>query len=59
MSESVVLKNGECEQREPEWHVLQSAEARQELKAKEPLSEDEVRQRLARHVTTMQQHHVT
>ena len=49
MSESVVLKNGECEQREPEWHVLQSAEARQELKAKEPLSEDEVRQRLARH----------
>ncbi|WP_296934304.1 HAD-IC family P-type ATPase [uncultured Marinobacter sp.] len=49
MSGSVELKGSEHQQLEPEWHVLQPADARQRLKAKEPLSDDEVRQRLAGH----------
>ncbi|TYC57112.1 HAD-IC family P-type ATPase [Marinobacter sp. BW6] len=49
MSESVELKRSEREQREPEWHVLQPDDARRQLKAEAPLSDDEVRARLASH----------
>ena len=49
MSESVELDSGEREQGELEWHVLQPADARQKLKAEAPLSDDEVRHRMANH----------
>jgi magnesium-transporting ATPase (P-type) len=49
MSESVELESGNVEQRDPAWHTLQPAEARLQLNAGMPLSNDEVCQRIAIH----------
>jgi magnesium-transporting ATPase (P-type) len=49
MSESVEVKSSKGQQPKLEWHVLQPADARQQLKAETPLSDDEVRHRLASH----------
>jgi len=49
MSEPVEVKSSERHQLKREWHVLPPADARQQLKAEAPLSDDEVRHRLASH----------